>query len=298
MVTPGPSPAPRPGLSVGWHLAGLAIGAVLPSVVFAVFLVGWVLQEQQAMLDRRLLQRARALGGELDRETGASLRTLQALAESEHLDEGGDLGRFQGRAARFLSSRPSWRAVLLSSPEGARLVAVPSPLGPPQGEVDDPAGREAVVASGQPKVGDLLRAAQGEWTYLISVPVVRDGRVRFVLAASLSPQGVREVISVGPSDEEWTRTVVDSAGRVVARTRDGERFVGVPSTPDFLERLRAGDSTYDSTSLEGELTYVALYRSDLSGWGLCVVVPQGAMVRPVRTTGFVLLALGLRRTHV
>ena len=73
--------------------------------LFTLVLVIMVHREQRATVQRGLLETARALAVALDGELRGYIRTLEALADSEHLDSG-DLRKFYDVAARARRHHP------------------------------------------------------------------------------------------------------------------------------------------------------------------------------------------------
>jgi hypothetical protein len=133
------SPHPRP---LRWHLLWLVVGVLLPAVVFGGVLLFQLARSERAAVERRLLQSARSLSEAFDREMSGSIRTLQALGQSTHLEDG-DLASFHGEALRVLRTQPTWRNVILATPDGVNRVATVVPWGtapPPRPRAPRPCG--------------------------------------------------------------------------------------------------------------------------------------------------------------
>jgi signal transduction histidine kinase/ActR/RegA family two-component response regulator len=282
----------RRGLGLRWQLFALVAGTLLPAIVFGTFVAFRLATEERRAVERRIQQAARALASELDREASASLRALSALAASERLDRG-DLAGFRREATRANETQPSWIAVVLFTPDGRRVVDTR--------EADtgttrtlDPASFEPITRDRQPLVGGLVRMRDGRtWGVAVRHPVLRDGQLRYVVTALMSAEAIGLVAGEARLEEELSRTVVDRAGVVVARTQEPARFVGRMATRTFLERTRAApQGIYRGTTLEEAQAYVAFAHAGISGWTAAVAVPAAAVEAPLRRSLAAVAAIG------
>jgi len=277
-----------------WHLVLLVVGTLLPVVAFATIVVLRLASHERAVLERNLTRSARALAADVDREMSTTIRTLQALSESEHLD-GDDLADFHAEAQRVVSTQPSWRAVLLLSPEGQILVHSREPWGKALPRVTDVESLKLTLETRQPVVGNLVRGPQQRWAFAVRVPVIRGDSLRYVLTAVITTDALVDTIARElPAHEEWTRTIVDSKGVVTARTRDPERFVGQLGTPPFLQHIRAvREAVYRDTTMDGVAVYVAFSHALSSNWTAAIAVPVDVMQGPSRRSMLLVIAVGL-----
>src|SRR5262249_13704268 len=120
------------------------------------------------------------------------------------------------------------------------------------------------------------------------------GQIRYVLSAMLTPEALAGIVSREFTDsDEWTRSIVDRSGLIVARTRSPERFVGQSVLPAALERLKNNrELTTRDTSLDGQLVYGTFSRSGFSGWSSAVSVPVTVVEQPFRQSLTFLLVVG------
>ncbi len=291
----------RRPVALRWILFGLALGLLLPVVVFASVLVLRIAAQDRARAEDRLLHRARTLADAIDAEMGASVRALEALAASEELDAHGDLARFYTEAKRVHATQPLWLSVVLVSADGIPLEDTSRPLGQPRTRPLDESSVRRALATRAPAFGELTRHPDGDLAFAIRVPVVRDDAVKFVLSALVRPDAIGHVLTHGGSaPEDWTRVVTDSANTVVARTRSPAEYVGRQATDTFKRNTARGlEGLFASTTLEGKLSYVGYHRTELAGWITTVVVLRDEIDGPVwrsavlvTASGLVLLVLG------
>ncbi|HEX9050560.1 MAG TPA: ATP-binding protein [Anaeromyxobacter sp.] len=292
---PAPPTGTRRTRSVRSLLAALVAATLLPFVAFGATVVVRTAREERAEIERRLSGSARALADVVDREMTATVRALEALGASSALQRG-DLSDFREEALRAGALQPRWTAVVLFAPDGARLVDT-RPGATPVPSTLEPTSLQRAVDTRRPTVSDLILRPDGSYAYGVRVPVMDGARVRWVLSAVTATDAVADVVAPRDGDEGiWTRTIVDRAGTVVARSRSPERFVGRRATASFLARTGAAlDGVYRDVTLEGVRVYVAFSHAALSGWTAAVVVPVAFLDGPLRrsllaTAGF---ALGL-----
>jgi len=289
----GPLSSPR-AFPLRWHLMLLVVGTLLPVVLFGAVVAHRLSQSERAAAERRLVQAARDLAATVDREMSSTIRTLSALAASERLERG-NLKSFHIQAGRAARTQPSWMTVLLLAPDGRQLMNSRLPWGTALPAANELASLRRAVESRRPVVGDLARGPGGNLAFPVRVPVLQGGEVRYVLTAAITPQLLAGVVGRQlPSQEEWTRTVVDRQGTVVARTRHPERFVGTPGTPSFIRSLReAREGLRPSTTLDGQAVYTSFSHASLSGWTAVIAVPRGVVEGPARRTMTAVAGAGL-----
>ena len=277
-----------------WHLVLLVVGILLPAVVFGALIAHRLSSSERAVAERRLVRSARDLATAVDREMSSTIRTLSALAASERLERG-DLEGFHAEARRVAGTQPSWMTVILLSPDGRQLMNTLRPWGVPLQSANEPASLRRVVETRRPTVGDLVRGQGGTLALAVRVPVFQAGELRYVLTAAVAPEMFTGFVGSQLSpEEEWTRTVVDRQGVVVARTRDPERFVGKPSTPSFLRSIReTPEGLVPSTTLDGEPVYTAFSHAPLSGWTGIIAVPREVVDGPARRSMLMVAGAGL-----
>ncbi|HKP10589.1 MAG TPA: histidine kinase dimerization/phospho-acceptor domain-containing protein, partial [Blastocatellia bacterium] len=270
-------------------------GTLLPVLIFSAVIVQRLSRQERSAAERRLVIRAHNLADTVEREISATTRTLQALAQSEKLDKD-DLKGFDAEARRAAQAQPTWLSVLLIRPDGQQVVNTGVPLGTPLGMVNEAESLQRVMETGQPTVGFMVRGRRRQTLAVpVRVPVIRGGQVRYVLTAPITPESLAAVVqSHASSEEEWTRTVVDSKGVVVARTRDPERFVGQSSPPSFIEQINsASEGVYKDINMDGAPVYVGFSRADVSGWTAAVVVPRQVVEGPARRAMWFIVGIGL-----
>lgn len=284
------------------HLLLLVAGTLTPLLVLSGLLVRRLVDDNRATTERRLIAVAQSQAAAIDGELTATIRTLQALAESSSLDAG-DLKGFHAQAVRVAATQPSWFAIVLSQPDGRQVLNTSQPWGAPTlpSAAVEPISHDQTVVTRAPVVGSLRRGPLVRRLAVpVRVPVIRGGRVDYVLSALVTAGQLSTFLSRGLSEMQgWTFGLIDAEGTIVARTRHADRLVGDHvSAPDFL-RMRVRKGIVTDMSADGEEVYASFSRVPVAAWTVSVTVPRGVLDSPIRDSmlalgglGFGLMALG------
>src|SRR6185436_3503975 len=167
------------------RLVGLVFAAVLPVLAFSAVMTIVFWHQQRAAFEQRFLERVRAMAIALDRELEASIRALEALSGTREVDDG-DLEAFAERARRMREAEPTWATVVLAAPDGTQLVNLAHPPGEPRPNLYDRPSFQQALTTARPAVSRLQHSMMsGGWSTGVAVPVMRDGKVRYVLCAGI-----------------------------------------------------------------------------------------------------------------
>jgi signal transduction histidine kinase/CheY-like chemotaxis protein len=284
---------------------------VLVTTVPLAGLASWVTyrswRQQQSLIDRQNVEQARAVGEAIDEEVGRTIAALNVLTLLEPIDDA-DKTHFAQIASRMLPLHSGWQSIRLIGPSLQVLATTDS--SPEPHVVANPDWVRAIFGSGHPAVSDARQdPATGRWVVNIGVPVLRGGTVRHVLSARVFTQVFGEILARQTAPAGGVLTVIDATPKIIARTRNEERYLGTPPSPDFIVHSRGSTTgTWRARMLEGTPSYSAWSRSDLTGWTIGLALPADAVDGPVRrsfgtliaaavitlTTGFVIALLMTR----
>jgi two-component sensor histidine kinase len=265
----------------GYRLALTVLVGLVPVVAFAGFLAWHELGVQRDELEQALTLRARLLSQQVDSELDQSIAALRTLSISPAL-AAEDPRALRDGLVPALSSHPNWLALSLVEPRSGQIVA--STLAPPGARL--PVSRSAEIVrtlarTREPQIGFNLPSAESLHKGVligIFVPVRRGEEVAFALGAALAPAIIQRLFASQGLPPEWLAVVTDQDGRVVARTRDPETYVGRRATDEFLTKLQGRESgIVASTTLEGETVYTAFQRSARTGWLTLAAVDRSTL---------------------
>lgn len=275
------------------HLLLLVLVALLPLLIFSIVLLDTLARQERAAIERGMKDTARALMSAMDRDFMSSIATLRALASSRSL-ETGNLANFYEDAQRVSKSQHGWLAVTLASSAGNVLLDTLEPLGAPARPVADRDGFLLVVQTLEAAVGDLVGGRFGDHNIHLRVPVLVDGKVKYVLTAIVSHQALGDVLQDQKIPTAWIGSILDRKRTIAAKTRDPEKLVGTPSP--FAPGASDADSPEGwvrGITPGGESAYIAYSRSPLSGWSVALSVPAMIVEQSLRQSMWSMLGGGL-----
>lgn len=284
-----------------WMLV-VSLLAALPMLVLLLAVTWWRLedmaQQQQARLQRQAHQTATQLAGRIEQRL-VMLRTIAGGVAARD----GLLPMLHQITIGAAASDALIGSISLTDAEGRQVfnsLAVFGATLPPTGVRD---GERPVFEQGQTRVSPLVTGAYtGESVVGMAVPV-RDtrGLVRYSLRATLRLAALAEVLAAQDYPPEWVAAVVDQRMRLLARSRDAERFVGTPATESLQQAIRAGSAgVVRAITKDGQPALTAIAAIGDTGWHLALGAPEAAIDRAERTVllrvllaGGIVVALGL-----
>lgn len=279
------------GTSINRHLFVLALGAVLPVVLFATGLALIQARQERDTFERGMHDRVVAINSAIDAELRATVAALRSLAESQSLLDG-DLARFHALSQRLRRVQPDWVTVILATPDGLQEANAARPWGAEPIGTEERASFDAVVRTMQPAIGSLSAGPRGlRLAFPVRVPVMRDGQLAHVLTAVVDPAAISRILHEQGMPDDWVASVVDQQLLQVARQYQGKVQVGVTVAPAFRAALTSGaaQGNYQGTTLESTPSYVTWRRSAFSGWSVGIGVPASSVEASARRV----LMLGL-----
>ena len=257
----------------------LAIAAVVPVLIFAALSATAVYLNRQNQLREEIVADAHRTSEAIDRELASAVDMAQSLAGLPQLDGVPEFEAFNEIARREQHRHPLWLTVNLLDPDGRRLTN--SRGGSPATAVEPVSVRETVETA-RPVIGSIKKGPL-EFGIPIRAPVIRDGRVVYVVTVVIRPGGIRDALLASRLSHDWIATVVDNSGRVVARTVNDQAFLGGAASPGALAARKAAPSgTYEGNTLEGISTVSAFWLSPTTGWSVHIGVPKELADAPLQ----------------
>lgn len=276
---------------------------LVPMLGVAGIAIWWAHQDERRAMEQALLYHARSLTLAVDREVDTSLAGLKGLATSSDLDSA-DLRRFYEQARLAREAYRRWLTVALVEPSGRQLLNLLHPLGSPLPSVAGLETFQRTLRTGEPQVSDLVMGPTSERRVIaVTLPLLRDGKIRRVLVAVLTPESFASVLAAAHIARGTVGTILDRNGIVVATTQGQEQRVGKPATAGFVASAREHEEmVFTGPTLEGTTAYTAFSRAPRSQFTVGIAVPSEQLEGPLRrslwlllggTVGALLLSLGL-----
>jgi len=281
----------RRRVGIRWVVAALVLAAVAPLTILGAIGIERTWRRQLANLNRQNIATVRAISVAVDQEVQGTTAALNVLGELHALDAP-DLPAFESLAGRLLPYQPTWSAIFLSDARGTILDGVPD-----RADADAHVGNEkwarATGAHGVVSVSNLfeLPSVPGHFV-MISVPVIRGGRVAFVLGARVRSDGFSGILRRQQAPPDGAVTLVDAVGRIIARTKEEDTLVGTSVTPAFAEFVAHSDEGGgERETRNGTSSYTSFSRSLRTGLVVALGVPTEELDGPIRRL-LVILSLG------
>jgi signal transduction histidine kinase len=267
--------------SLSWHLVALVLAAMIPFFIFSALMVNWLGMLERQATERHLRREAQKLMVSVDQEFTTAIRTLQALSASRYLEHR-NFKAFHEDLQHIQKTQPSWETILLHDAKGRPLLSAARPFGEEVLRIVDSDSLERVIKTGKAVIGHVVQVPGdshfgNRYAFAVRIPILVGEKVVYVLSAAISVDRIQMFVSDSIPDE-WTRTVVDPNGRVVARSRNPETFVGMTATPSYIKTIQASyEGLVRDKTLEGKSVYIAFDRSPVSGWTSSIAVPVEAL---------------------
>ena len=250
----------------------LVMACVLPGAAMVAGLISHNYYQGRAALTQASLATARAMMSAVDRELAGVRASLLALATSQTL-EYGELASFYERAKQVLKTQ-SANSIFLLDPTFQQRLNTLIPFGSkPPAAVDT--GLRRVFETGRPVTTDMFLAPiSGKPLIAIGVPVFRGDTVAYVLGAGILPGQLSGLLTQQHLPEDWIAVIFDSAGTIVARTHQIERFLGKKGAPAVIARTaQVTEDAMEVKSVEGISILSVFSRSVDSNWTVAIGIP-------------------------
>ena len=256
---------------------------LVPLLGVAAIAIWWAHQDERRAMEQALLYHARSLSVAVDREVDTALAGLKGLAASSDLDQA-DLSRFYEQARLAREAHRRWLTVALVDPAGRQVLNLLHPLGSALPSMAGSETFQRTLQTGAPQVSDLVvDPAAGRRAISVTLPLPRDGRIRHVLVAVMTPESFAAVLAEAQIAGGTVGTIVDRRGIVVATTQGQEERVGTPAPAGFVSRAREHpEAVFAGPSLEGSTAYTAVSRAPRARLTVGIAVPSEQVEGPLR----------------
>lgn len=275
------------GASIQFRLLVLVAASALPMLLFAVVLTRQANRTARATAESQALQLARRIAARVDDHVSTVDALLAALSRTVEPDA---RQRQRNDALLAAVSRDVGERFLNISVADAdgHVVGLSSPGGTPVPAVSvadrryfQEARRSRGFAIGDPMIGRL----SGHYAIAFGRAIVDPrGRVRGVVAASTRLEQLRRIVVPADLPAEAIVTVLDSRGVVLARSRDGARWVGrdISGLSSTRETLREREGVREVVGIDGVTRLSGYATATRAPWFIYVGIPSAVALLPVR----------------
>jgi two-component sensor histidine kinase len=267
--------------SVRAHLAAYGLAVALPLVGLLGLLLVRATAAERTQVETRMLQLAGALSDDIDRDIDRRLAMLRTLATSPAL-AAADWSAFYAQAK---AATQDTGYIVLIDVEGRQIVNTYVPYGTAPAVTGDPATLRRIIETKQPVVSDLfVSLVVKKPVFNISIPILRKGRVRYVLSLGLLPEDLLPILEGQKLDSQWITSIWDKQEVLLARSRDHDRYVGKPLDANLRNEARGRDGVAQTKNMDGARVLLAVAHPKLTEWQVSVNVPVDVGEAPFRAS--------------
>jgi two-component sensor histidine kinase len=270
-------------LPVSRHLALLAALVLAPQIVLGGYLALRTADDLRAATESAAVALAGTLAQNIEREIATVSATLKGLASSSEIEQQ-DWTAFRHRAkAAFDGARSA--GVAVRNIEGRLLFnsnALPDAPLPPSNPVLREFDKRVLAGTASEVVSDLhVGGVARRPLILVGVPARGpDGRV-YSLSAGLDPQRFAQIVNDVALPDGWLASVIGRDRRVIARSRDLDRYLGATASAAFIEKVVGERGHIFSTSLDGVESLTAYTTLPAHGWTVITSAPRTIVDAPM-----------------
>lgn len=284
---------PGAAFSIRSYLQVLIAAILLPMLVLVAYLAWHYGTASRRTIEAERLDVVSNLRHLIDREIQATSGFLSGIATSPRLQAGNPetqqrvtsvvlaagfvgLGIFDA-SGRLIFAEP---AVARQAAADAAAVGVPD-----------------ILAGAARHVSDLITAGDTR-LFAVSVPIVVDGRIAYVLVGYLPAQRLHKLFTEAGLPDAWAAGIVDRKGVILARSQRSETYVGQVAQEPMVSAAK-GEATFglfDAVSRDGIEVKNAFRRMPAIGWTVGVAVPTAVVNASLWNTALTMGAIGLGLT--
>jgi two-component sensor histidine kinase/PAS domain-containing protein len=271
-------------------LWGLVLALALPAMIVAGAGFYSVYQADRQAMDQRVQEIVRAMTLSLDREIEKTEVALRILASSPHI-RSGDFAAFYRQAQEASLAEPAW--IALFETNGRVLLNTRLPYGTVLPESIRLDTIRRIQQARRAELSELsVRPATGQALATLDVPVVIGDAVPYVLSTTIGPEVFQKLLQDQRIANGWNGAVLDQSGKIVARSRAPEQFLGQPARPMLLQAIAtAPEGHVESVTLDGVPVRTYFSRSQAYGWSVVIGLPLSEATAALRRPLLWLLVL-------
>jgi PAS domain S-box-containing protein len=251
------------------------------AVAAALLLTDYYQRGRQQLINSTMT-RAQAMSSALDREFDHSIAALQALATSRQLRDG-ELAGFHARAREALGNMHAENLAVIGA-DGSLLLTTSRPFGTPLPKLPRTPLLKRVLATGQPGVSPLIPGPfPGQLILVVGVPVRRDGEIVMTLNATTAAAQLDILLKAQQLPDTWRAGIIDSEGKIAARSHDSTRYLGQPATNGLRQQLaQRPEGGFESRTLDGIAVYTVFSTAPRSKWVVAMGIPLDELTGGLR----------------
>jgi signal transduction histidine kinase len=280
-------------LSIRTHLIISALLILAPVVSVGTMVSGLY----ESAEHERLLEEARKIAHEsaslIEYELNAVRAALVVLATSSTLAEA-QFERFDAKAREVLSAFPDSVIAVRRGSDAQQMVNTFVPWGAPLPRTQDPtllAADRAALETGSFVVSGVYIGAAAKKPFVAMDIAVKVLGEPYVLNIALRADRIRDILLPQQVPGGWLIAVVDGNNRIVASTREHDRFVGSAATADFGPNTTGYRGMFTSVTLDGTSVLTTYEIIESTNWRVGAAIPITELERPLHHLWYAIAGL-------
>jgi diguanylate cyclase (GGDEF)-like protein len=256
----------------------LVMACLIPASLMVVALISYNYQQDRARRVKEAMATARAIASAVDRDLGGMQAALLALATSPHLASD-DLAAFYKQAKDVLKTQAADNIVLVDRTFQQRLNTF-RPFGSELPAERNNPWLQQVFNTAKPVTSDIfLGPVTRKPLITVSIPVYRGDTVVNVLGGAILPERLSALLTQQRLAADRIGAIFDSTGVIVARTHQGEGFVGTKGPPDLIARMaQVPEGSLETKTVDGIPILSVFSRSAVSNWTVAIGIPSYSLI--------------------
>lgn len=286
--------------SIRAYLQVLIAAILLPMLVLVAYLAWHYGSASRRTIEAERLDVVSNLTHLIDREIQATSGFLTGIATSPGLQAGNP--ETQRRVTNVVLGA-GFLGLGIFDAAGQLIFSEPAAIKPAFAAADA-VGVPAIRRGRKFHVSDFIAAGDAK-LFTVSVPIVVDGKVAFVLVGALPTQRLQKLFAesglrsfdTGLPDA-WSSGIVDRNGIVLARSQRPESYVGQVAQKPMVDAARGEPAfgLFDVVSRDGIEVKNAFQRVPEAGWTVGVAVPAALVNATLWNTALTMGAIGIGLT--
>jgi two-component sensor histidine kinase len=258
----------------------VACAVIAPLLLLAVYTGFRITDAQLDQAHKDLMNDARTLSGEVDREIVSEIEKLEALAFSPSLRQD-DFAAFQRQAEASLAFRQGGNIMLIDR-NMQQLVNTWVPFGTALEKAAIPGPVERALKTGQPQIASLLsRSTTQQLALGIIVPVQIDGENRYALVRPVDQRALASLVAAHNQQPGLHVAISDAERRIIVRSEQEDTFVGKSLlAPQW--HCPGPNGVFEFSDSSGRPSLGGYTCSRQTGWQTTVWEPKALVDAPTR----------------
>ncbi len=268
--------------SILLRLMGLVLACTLPASLLAVLLIYHDYQLTYKTFIDSAMATARANASEVDKEFALIESSLVAFSTSPDFDRA-NLQHLDAQA-RKLVARERILNVVLEDATGQQLLNTYRPFGEPLPQEADSPSLRFMRDNDRTFISSIFSGpVTGRRMVAVGIPCKTGAGDWLALTATLSLERFSEMLRERHYPNHWITSILDRAGRIVARSADIDRLAGTEAAPSVREQIRKSrEGAFEAQTVDGKAILAVTARAPRSGWTVAIGIPLDELKADMR----------------